>query len=546
MGKKGVVAFRVLLTVVVVAITLQSVAASSLSGYWLDVKSAESQATQRQYAQLKLKAQPVTTSAYLGEIIELGIDITNVGNMIAKDIVMELEGGTTLLASPQQINELAPGKSISLIYKAQIIGWSKGNQKVSFRATSSSLLHSIHTRANIIFTPQNAKLKERIVALEDVNKPIPVQVEGEWVYRGGIDYHPHLRFELRNGVLLSETLQIKLTDLLTPEQMTEGHLILTYGDSELGPVMVDSEYDSNTHTLLFTPTVSGNYSMRFVYVPVGNEAASQNSATFVAEVGSTDPAGWTPTFHDPTVALYNGAASYNYPLLIPPGPAGLQPNLSLNYNSSGSNGIRGRHTQGDPFGWGWQLDGLAEISQAIKICGWGKICPKNAYWGADDHAHSGVIEFTLNIGGTGYELTHENGAASNGYTGRYFLKGNNSIYVAYCGAPPSGLSVVPWVCSQADTDDGVSNGQADQVGQRTKTYWVIVTPDNTTYRLGYFAMSEQELLNVTDALGLETGSQMGPWTDGYGLALRWRVDKAYDRYDNVMLYHYAEDNIRFC
>lgn len=50
----------------------------------------------------------------------------------------------------------------------------------------------------------------------------------------------------------------------------------------------------------------------------------------------------------------NGAAVYQVPLWVPPGRAGIQPELSLVYNSGGGNG---------PEGVGWALTGFFEITR---------------------------------------------------------------------------------------------------------------------------------------------------------------------------------------
>lgn len=54
----------------------------------------------------------------------------------------------------------------------------------------------------------------------------------------------------------------------------------------------------------------------------------------------------------------DGSSQYTIPLWVPDGRAGLQPELSLNYNSNGGNGL---------VGVGWSLNGLSRISRCPKI-----------------------------------------------------------------------------------------------------------------------------------------------------------------------------------
>jgi hypothetical protein len=58
------------------------------------------------------------------------------------------------------------------------------------------------------------------------------------------------------------------------------------------------------------------------------------------------------------VVSESGQAVYSYPIVVPPGVAGMEPKLSLVYNSGGMNG---------PMGVGWSVQGLSQITRCPKI-----------------------------------------------------------------------------------------------------------------------------------------------------------------------------------
>ncbi len=70
-----------------------------------------------------------------------------------------------------------------------------------------------------------------------------------------------------------------------------------------------------------------------------------------------------PSLQGFQVASYTGAATYSFPISVPPGPGGLQPGLALSYSSATVDGSTSR-TQSSWVGMGWSFDtGYIQRSQ---------------------------------------------------------------------------------------------------------------------------------------------------------------------------------------
>jgi hypothetical protein len=83
------------------------------------------------------------------------------------------------------------------------------------------------------------------------------------------------------------------------------------------------------------------------YAAASSSGSSQNNQTPAISTANID------------VTQFSGAANVSIPILVPPGRAGLQPNISLNYNSNRGNGW---------IGMGWDIDmGSIQRSQTNRF-----------------------------------------------------------------------------------------------------------------------------------------------------------------------------------
>jgi RHS repeat-associated protein len=88
--------------------------------------------------------------------------------------------------------------------------------------------------------------------------------------------------------------------------------------------------------------------------------------------GSSPSAAFIPTLQGWQVGLYQGDVSYQYPIEVPAGPAGMKPSVALSYNSASTDGASGQRPK-QQAGWagkGWSLDtGYVAVNRLPGISG---------------------------------------------------------------------------------------------------------------------------------------------------------------------------------
>ncbi|MEJ5310984.1 MAG: carbohydrate binding domain-containing protein, partial [Anaerolineae bacterium] len=241
------------------------------------------------------------------------------------------------------------------------------------------------------------------------------------------------------------------------------------------------------------------------------------------------------------VSPFSGAATYSYALDVPAGRNGMQPQLSLTYNSARLNAVMGV-VQSSEVGSGWGLDGLVEIIRPItsrkhcwtecSIWGCGEQCESEIRWG-----YGGT--FQLLIGGAAHYLSGPEPLANYGGCRYYAEDAPQLLVMRYT---PPGTSQNPY-CGYG-TQAAPSNA--------TQEFWVVTVPNGTTYRLGSTTNSEQVVTmpNYSPNKCTLTGCEWDYWNShaGYAgaaagkVASRWSVDQVRDVYGNTMTFGYDNEH----
>ena len=221
-----------------------------------------------------------------------------------------------------------------------------------------------------------------------------------------------------------------------------------------------------------------------------------------------------------------GQASYHIPIDLPPGRNGVQPSVSLSYNSQSGNGV---------LGVGWSLNAGSSISRCgatFAQDGFTRAVTFNA--STDRLCLDGqrliAINGTYGTGNTEYRtemdsfvkvVQHGNINDSNSSFTVYKPNGNSATYGANANSRfmPSGLStVLSWKVTQESYSNGANTidyqydtdvagehllqniyytGTSNQVGDRRVTFAYEVRPDRSvSYLAGRKIVTERRLKNI--------------------------------------------------
>lgn len=187
----------------------------------------------------------------------------------------------------------------------------------------------------------------------------------------------------------------------------------------------------------------------------------------------------------------NGAANYSYPLRVPPGIAGMEPKLVLNYNSASGATLMGA---------GWSLQGLSTLSRCITAWATDGRRSNVTYTPADKLCLDGKRLIPTNEAGAPQASTADAAGVSSGYREFRLEKDEYARIRAY----------------------GVANGDV----ANGPAYFRVWTKSGQIYEYGNTTDSRVEL-------------------QGRNVVQTWNVNRVSDTVGNYMDIQYAENSVSF-
>ena len=213
--------------------------------------------------------------------------------------------------------------------------------------------------------------------------------------------------------------------------------------------------------------------------PTGAKSGLVDATAVVSEVVGTTKGSFS---------VSQGAASYNLDITVPPGRAGMQPKLSLNYNSNGGDGYLGK---------GWGIGGLSVITR----------CPSSK-------AVDGKIR-----------------AVSLDAQDNYCLDGQRLISIGD---------------DEYKTEiDNFSKIVAHNSNKYGPAYWTVWTKGGLEYRYGYNDDADIKIGSASSFEVIINGkTPRAPTVTGSERIISWAVDTIKDKTEggNNINFHYNNDN----
>ena len=270
----------------------------------------------------------------------------------------------------------------------------------------------------------------------------------------------------------------------------------------LGDLQAPNE-DESIPAVTTAPTADENWTMVEATFDPAAGTLDFTTTELAAVQAATDPELWRLDYNPPGASAYSGAATYSYPVELPPGIGGLTPDLSLSYSSRAAEGLTWP-AMAQGFGAGWALP-QAQINNGNSGLMYGdknRSCSSYGNW-----------RYTLVLNGVTYYLKPQSGSVSGPRSyGRYEAIGSPELFAEYV------------------VDDNGANDTANVSGE----FWRVRTADGTIYTFGRTADAEQVVWPVS----------MTQFCNGYQprntafSAHNWKLDSITDVHGNRIVYTY--------
>lgn len=154
--------------------------------------------------------------------------------------------------------------------------------------------------------------------------------------------------KLNKKVKLTLSYDLKRLGLLSPKEIKVFRFDYT---KKQWVVEKSSVVDIKAHTVSFEGDGDGDYINGIISTPESPQINASNP-TSISGLKAADPMSGNQLMNPPT-ANQKGDANLNYSIRVPAGLNGLQPSLSIGYNSNGGNGWMGE---------GWDIQGTSSIT----------------------------------------------------------------------------------------------------------------------------------------------------------------------------------------